>query len=104
MRRLVAFLLGHYVFHDLVNRLISKWRITRAIDAAIKEHGVKTMCLLRLSPVIPYNAFNYVMAGTSVSFRDYAIGCTAMLPGTIAYVYVQGGVGWWERERSVRSE
>ena len=100
----LAFLLGHYVFHDLVNRLISKWRITRAIDAAIKEHGVKTMCLLRLSPVIPYNAFNYVMAGTSVSFRDYAIGCTAMLPGTIAYVYVQEGVRWWERERSVRSE
>lgn len=87
-----AYLLGHFVFHDLVQSLIRKWRITKAIDAAIKEHGLKTMLLLRLSPVIPYNAFNYVMAGTSVKFKDYALGCIAMLPGTVAYVYIGASI------------
>ena len=49
--------------------------------------GLKVMILLRLSPLIPYNAFNYLVAATAVTFRDYALALFAMVPATIGYVY-----------------
>ena len=44
--------------------------------------------LLRLSPLIPFNALNYILAGTSVSTRVYVISLAAMLPATVGYVYI----------------
>lgn len=43
--------------------------------------------LLRLSPVIPFNAFNYVMGLTGVHVAHYVIGSVGMIPGTVAFVY-----------------
>lgn len=44
--------------------------------------------MLRLSPLIPFNVFNYVMGLTKVSLKDYAIGGLGMIPGTAVYVYI----------------
>ena len=44
--------------------------------------------LLRLSPVIPFNAFNYFMGLTGVQFLPYLFGSVGMIPGTIAFVYI----------------
>ena len=85
---LLAFLLARYLLHDLVQRQLQRWRVTAAIDAALRHEGLKVMVLLRLSPLIPYNFFNYIIAATSVSFRDYSIALVAMLPATFGYVYI----------------
>ena len=42
---------------------------------------------------MPFNAFNYIMGVTGVSFGEYAIGGVGMLPGTIVYVFVGTTVG-----------
>ena len=46
------------------------------------------MLLLRLSPLIPFNALDYVSGVTSISFRDYALALFAILPGTIMFCMV----------------
>ena len=43
--------------------------------------------LLRLSPLIPFNLFNYLMGVTSVRLKQYSLGGFGMIPGTIVYVY-----------------
>lgn len=41
------------------------------------------MVLLRLSPLIPFNALDYISGITSISLRDYTIALIAILPGAI---------------------
>lgn len=51
------------------------------------------MLLLRLSPVIPFNAINYVIAGTKLSLRDYIFSLIGILPGTATYVFIGATAG-----------
>merc|ERR1712154_600852 len=53
----------------------------------------KVTILLRLSPIIPFSAFNYFMGLTGVSFRDYNIAHIGMLPGSMAYCFIGGTLG-----------
>jgi len=46
------------------------------------------MILLRLSPLIPYNALDYISGITSISFGDYALALVGILPGTIMFCMV----------------
>jgi uncharacterized membrane protein YdjX (TVP38/TMEM64 family) len=59
-----------------------------AIDRAISSEGLKLVVLLRLCPVLPFNALNYMMGITSVKTMDYIIGCVGMIPGTLVYVFI----------------
>jgi uncharacterized membrane protein YdjX (TVP38/TMEM64 family) len=97
---LCAFMLGRLALHKLVNRLLQRWKITAALDAALREEGLKLMVLLRLSPLIPFNALNYILAGTSVPASKYVLALPAMLPGTVAYVYLGASVAEAARSAS----
>jgi uncharacterized membrane protein YdjX (TVP38/TMEM64 family) len=81
-----AFLVSRHLARRLVERHLIDARF-RAVDAAIGERGFKIVALLRLSPVFPFNVLNYALGLTRVRFRDYALACLAMAPGTLLYVY-----------------
>lgn len=58
-----------------------------AIDKAIKKDGFKFVFLLRLSPLLPFAASNYLYGLTSIEARSYVLASwLGMLPGTYAYV------------------
>jgi len=46
------------------------------------------VALMRMSPLIPYNFFNYTMAVTSVRARDFISGSIGMVPMIGMYVYI----------------
>eukprot|EP00195_Chlamydomonas_chlamydogama_P007023 CAMPEP_0202892994 /NCGR_PEP_ID=MMETSP1392-20130828/2653_1 /ASSEMBLY_ACC=CAM_ASM_000868 /TAXON_ID=225041 /ORGANISM="Chlamydomonas chlamydogama, Strain SAG 11-48b" /LENGTH=252 /DNA_ID=CAMNT_0049577161 /DNA_START=593 /DNA_END=1351 /DNA_ORIENTATION=- len=86
----LAFLLGRYLFRASVKSYLhSTWPTFPTIDAAIKKEGWKLVCLLRLSPVLPYNILNYALALTPVSFWVFsAASAIATIPWTCLYVYI----------------
>jgi uncharacterized membrane protein YdjX (TVP38/TMEM64 family) len=86
---IMAFLLGRYALRECVSRLLRRWKVTAAIDVALgSSSGLKLQILLRVSPIIPFNVFNYAIAGTGVSFRHYVLALPAMLPVTATYAYI----------------
>ena len=89
----IAFLLGKFVLRELSEGLASKYKVTKALDKAIRTEGLKFVLLLRLCPLVPFNAFNYAMGITAVSFFHFALGGVGMIPGTIVYVFVGTTLG-----------
>ncbi|KAG2500159.1 hypothetical protein HYH03_001741 [Edaphochlamys debaryana] len=86
----LAFLLGRYLFRASVKSyLLQRVPNFPQIEAAIKKEGWKLMCLLRLSPILPYNILNYAAALTPISFFAYTLSsAAAIIPWTILYVYL----------------
>jgi uncharacterized membrane protein YdjX (TVP38/TMEM64 family) len=89
----LAFLLARSFARGAVERRLAGNPRFAAVDRAIASEGLKIVFLLRLSPLFPFTYGNYALGLTSVSFRDYAIGCTGMLPWTFVYVYLGSVVG-----------
>ncbi|CEM03564.1 unnamed protein product [Vitrella brassicaformis CCMP3155] len=84
----LAFFCGRFLFKSWVQGLTDKFKVMRAIDKVFETQGLKLNILLRLSPVVPFSAFNYIMGGTRTRYRDYAIGTLGIIPGTALYVYI----------------
>lgn len=84
---IAAFLMGRYVVRPLVERRLQGNDRFAIIDSAAARGGIKLVALLRLSPVLPYTVLNYALGVTRISIRDYIIGTTFILPGTLVYAY-----------------
>jgi uncharacterized membrane protein YdjX (TVP38/TMEM64 family) len=82
-----AFLVARYVARPAVERRLARDPRFERIDAAVGRDGRKMVFLLRLSPLLPYNALNYALGLTSVRFRDYVLASVGMLPATVMWVY-----------------
>jgi len=85
---IAAFFLGRYLFRDNVEGLSRKFRVFSAIDTALEQNGLKILFLLRLSPIIPFNAINYILGLTSVTSFQYIVSLIGILPGSVVYVFV----------------
>lgn len=84
-----AFLVSRYLARDAVGRKLAGSDKFQAVDRAIGRQGAKIVLLLRLSPVFPFNALNYLLGLTAVRFWAYAgASWLGMLPGTLLYVYL----------------
>jgi len=88
-----AFLLGRYLLRDWVSNLAQKYAIFQALDVAFEEKGLRIMTLLRLSPLIPFNAINWVAGITSLKFYEYVIALIGILPGTALFVFLGASAG-----------
>jgi len=75
------------------NRLVKKYPVIEAIDEAMQNNGLKIFVLLRLSPIVPFNAINYIAGITAIPLRDYIIALIGILPGTILYCFVGASAG-----------
>ncbi|HUF88899.1 MAG TPA: TVP38/TMEM64 family protein [Gemmatimonadota bacterium] len=106
----IAFLVGRRLGREWVRGRVGRREALEGVDRGIAEEGLKVVLLLRLSPIVPYNALNYALALTGVSLRDFVLGSwLGMLPGTVLYVGLGAGArsiaalatgttdrsGWW---------
>jgi uncharacterized membrane protein YdjX (TVP38/TMEM64 family) len=88
-----AFLLGRSVARAAVERRLKRHPRFAAIDRAVAKNGLRTVLLLRLSPVFPFNLLNYALGLTSVRFGDFLVGSIGMIPGTLLYASLGRGLG-----------
>ncbi|KAL7502150.1 hypothetical protein ACHAWX_000473 [Stephanocyclus meneghinianus] len=91
---IISFLLGRYLLREWVGeRLVERYPIFKALDEALKQQGFKIFLLLRLSPIIPFNAINYIGGITGVSLKDYSLALGGILPGTILFCFIGASAG-----------
>lgn len=88
-----AFLVGRFVARDWIAKKVEGKQFFKSLDNAIAEEGLKLIFLIRLSPAFPFNLLNYALGLTKVSLRDYVLGTTGIIPGTIMYVYLGSLIG-----------
>lgn len=82
-----AFLISRYVARERFAAWANQNPKFAAIDKAIGKDGFRVVALLRLSPLLPLAASNYLYGLTSVDLGSYvAASWLGMLPGTFAYV------------------
>jgi uncharacterized membrane protein YdjX (TVP38/TMEM64 family) len=86
-----------------VERFIRRRPRLQSLDRMLAQDGVRMVCLLRLSPVMPFAATSYALGLSSVSVRDYVLGTCASLPALLGYVFIgriaaaglaSGEAGW----------
>jgi uncharacterized membrane protein YdjX (TVP38/TMEM64 family) len=87
MGSIVAFLVARYGARARIEKHFAGDARFEAIDRAVAEQGLWIVFLLRLSPVFPFVALNYLLGLTRVELRDYALASFGMIPGTLLYVY-----------------
>ncbi|MEG4800046.1 TVP38/TMEM64 family protein [Microcoleus sp. ARI1-B5] len=88
-----AFLIGRYLSRDRVVRYMEAHPKFKALDRAVAKEGFKIVFLTRLCPLFPFNLLNYALGITQVSLKDYVLGSSGMIPGTVMYVYSGSLVG-----------
>jgi uncharacterized membrane protein YdjX (TVP38/TMEM64 family) len=82
-----AFFLARYGIRGLVAKRLGTSPRFAGLDEALRAEGRKIVFLLRLSPLIPFNALNYLLGISRVRYADFLIASVGMLPGTALYVY-----------------
>src|ERR1700730_15966959 len=97
----LAFFLSRSVFRPTVERLAARRPRLRRLDSLIVRDGWKLVCMLRISPIMPFAATSYMLGMSSIGLRDYAVGTLASLPALCGYVFVgtlaEAGLSAWTR-------
>ena len=83
---LIAFRLSRSFFKPLIMRTVAKRQHLVRFDTAVAGEGWRLVCLLRLSPLMPFAMTSYALGLTSLTMRDYLLGTLASLPALLGYV------------------
>lgn len=84
-----AFLVGRLIARDWVRSTLGDHPRLAAVDRATAESGWLIVLLIRLSPLFPFSASNYLLSLTGVTLKQFFFASwIGMLPGTILYVYL----------------
>lgn len=100
-----AFGLARALGREGVERLAG--RRLQGLDRATAERGFAGLLVLRLIPLVPFNALNVGSGFTAVRWRDYLLATMiGILPGTIVYTFfadaLVDGTAHASRDASVR--
>ena len=73
-----------FVLHGLFFALFFQFKK----HIALRGNGLKIMILLRLSPLIPYNALDYLSGVTAIPLGAYSMAMFGMIPGIVMFCYI----------------
>ena len=85
-----AFIFGRWLFREGLVEAISKKPKLERIHSAIGEESLRLSVLVRLSPVIPDEWVNYILAAGPVNTKTFAISNCA----SVVYCFVYAYYGW----------
>ncbi len=85
----MSFWLGRLLGEDAVRKLIKSGSFIEKASTQVQKNGFVFMMYIRLIPLFPFAAVNYLSAIIGVKYRDYTIATfLGMLPGSVVYVYL----------------
>eukprot|EP00892_Ulva_mutabilis_P011940 jgi/Ulvmu1/9118/UM005_0213.1 len=85
----LSFFLSRYLLHSWVQGWGNKYAVWNGINAAITQHALKIVILIRLATIIPYSVTNALLPITELGFKEYTIGSAiGILPGVCLYVAI----------------
>jgi uncharacterized membrane protein YdjX (TVP38/TMEM64 family) len=88
----LAFLLARLLGRGFVEQFFAG-RL-QALDERLSRHAFTNLLILRLVPLIPFNAINFGSGLTAIRLRDYVLATAiGILPGTFVYQYLFATVG-----------
>lgn len=82
----ISFYLSRSIFRSYIEKLLKKSAKMQKLDHLLHLDGWKLVCLLRISPIMPFALTSYALGLTSISVRAYFIGTLASLPALLGYV------------------
>jgi len=82
----LAFMLTRSLFRPFIVRTLLRWPRIGRLDDAVARDGWRLVCLLRISPIMPFAVTSYALGLTSLRMRQYMIGTLASLPALLGYV------------------
>lgn len=89
----LSYVLARFLLRDKVRRWLSRRTDTEALKETVEEGGWRTMLLLRLSPMVPFNVNNYFLGTVKIDYLPYILVMIAgTLPLTTLLVYL-GSLG-----------
>jgi len=83
---MLALAISRTFFRNRVERALARRSRLQDVDRLIREGGWRFVCVLRLSPVMPFAAASYVLGLSGIRVRDYTLGTLASLPALFGYV------------------
>jgi uncharacterized membrane protein YdjX (TVP38/TMEM64 family) len=89
----VSFELSRGLFQGTFERMFTRRAGFRRFGDEMVKGGWRFVCLLRMSPIMPFALTSYALGLSKISARDYMIGTIASLPALFGYVCV----GWFAR-------
>lgn len=82
----IAFLLSRSVFRPWIADFLQRRGRMARFDAALGEGSWRLVCLIRISPVMPFSMTSYALGMTRIDQRSYLLGTLASMPALLAYV------------------
>ncbi len=83
----ISFWISRWIGRDFVAGSERMQRLDRYVD----QHGAITIFVLRLLPLVSFDAISYAAGLSSISFWRFLVATAlGMLPGTFAFVYLGG--------------
>lgn len=89
-----AFLVARFVAGDWARRQFEKGDRLRRLSQGIEQDGFWFALSIRLAPVFPFNAVNYLFGLTPIKLPTYILATAiGIIPGSFAYNWLgQGGI------------
>lgn len=84
-----AFLVARFIAGDWAQQQFEKGESLRQLSQGIEEEGFWFALSIRLAPVFPFIAVNYLLGLTPISLYTYVLATSVgILPGTFAYTWL----------------
>lgn len=90
---LLAFLLGRWLFRERIEEMVANDQRLKNLELAINEEAMQISVLVRLSPIIPDEWLNYIMASSPVTTRVFFISNLSSIVYSLAYAYFGHAAG-----------
>jgi len=84
---LLAFALGRWVIRERIEKAVAEDERARRLEAALGEESLRISILVRLSPLIPDEWLNYILAAGPVSLWTFNLSNLASLIYAAVYAY-----------------